>query len=395
MKINKKSILIAILMLLILLPGCSVKNQKNYNNVKRRIPEGVNAIALITDSGSIADYSFNQTAYEACKDFASKTGTLFVAKKPRENTDKSREDMVRLAIAEGYNIIVLPGYVFGNILVECSFDYPDVKFIALDVTEQDILTAARGSDYDPAVKADISKYYNRDNCYIITYREDIAGYMAGYAAVKMGYKHLGFMGGMEVPAVTSYGYGFIEGADKAAEEMNITDEVDIRYTYTGTFSPNVEITEFTKLWYKKGVEVIFSCGGGIYSSVAEACSVSEAKMIGVDVDQADVLNSYSEGMAVTSATKGLGVSVTDTISAILNGTFEEKAGKIDNLGLVNGVDLDKNYVQLAPNTQWTESFNENDYAKLVNSIMTGDYAVSNRIDKEPEVDIKLLFEKFG
>ena len=51
------------------------------------------------------------------------------------------------------------------------------------------------------------------------YQEELCGYMAGYAAVKLGYTKLGFLGGMAVPRCRCrYGYGFVQGADAAAAE---------------------------------------------------------------------------------------------------------------------------------------------------------------------------------
>ena len=84
--------------------------------------------------------------------------------------------------------------------------YPDVKFIAIDVTQGDI-----GTDEIPS------------NCYCITFKEEQAGYLAGYAIAKDGKTKLGFLGGMAVPAVIRYGYGFVQGADAAAKEIGATD----------------------------------------------------------------------------------------------------------------------------------------------------------------------------
>ncbi len=58
--------------------------------------------------------------------------------------------------------------------------------------------------------------------------------LAGYAAVKAGHTKLGFMGGIALPAVINYGYGYIQGANDAAKELGVT--VDMMYTYTGTFN---------------------------------------------------------------------------------------------------------------------------------------------------------------
>ena len=145
---------------------------------------------MVTDYGDITDQSFNQTTYEACKEYCDGAGLDFKYYKPNDNSTAGRVAMVDAAVADGYNIIVMPGYAFGGTIVETSSVYPDVKFIALDVAAGDILEAALGDqyDYNPA-NWNVGDYYNTDNVYCAIYQEELCGYMAGYAAVKLGYRH--------------------------------------------------------------------------------------------------------------------------------------------------------------------------------------------------------------
>ena len=91
------------------------------------------AVAMITDYGDITDQSFNQTTYEACKAFCEANGVDFKYFKPAADSTADRVASVELAIDEGYNVIVMPGYAFGGTIAEISGDYPEVKFLALDV----------------------------------------------------------------------------------------------------------------------------------------------------------------------------------------------------------------------------------------------------------------------
>jgi basic membrane protein A len=214
--------------------------------------------------------------------------------------------------------------------------------------------------------------------------------MAGYAAVKLGYTKLGFLGGMAVPAVIRYGYGFLQGADCAAMELGIADQVSVEYAYGGQFYGSSEITAAMDTWYQNGTEVIFACGGGIYTSAAEAAAKVGGKVIGVDSDQAPIIDQYGEGMTVTSAMKGLDATVTMILdSIIVSDTWSEHAGQMENLGLVDGEDLSKNYVGLAPSTQWSDDFDEDAYKELVKQMVNGDIVVSNAIDKLPDLAIKV------
>ena len=188
-------------------------------------------VAMITDYGDITDQSFNQTTYEAAKSWCEANGVEFNYFRPNGDSTPERVAMVEKAIDEDYNVIVMPGYAFGGTIAEAAAQFPDVKFVALDVAAGDLLEAAvamKGEtyDYNPA-NWDLAKYVDLSNVYCAVYQEELCGYMAGYAAVKLGYKHLGFLGGMAVPAVVRYGFGFVQGADAAAAELGITGDVVI------------------------------------------------------------------------------------------------------------------------------------------------------------------------
>ena len=176
-------------------------------------------VAMITDYGDITDQSFNQTTYEACNEFCTANSVEFTYYKPAGDSTAERVAMVDAAVAEGYNVVVMPGYAFAETIKETAEMYPDVTFIALDVGEADL-----GSDYTVP-----------SNVYCAVYQEELCGYMAGYAAVKLGYTHLGFLGGMAVPAVQRYGYGFVQGADAAAVELGNGADVTVEYVYGNQF----------------------------------------------------------------------------------------------------------------------------------------------------------------
>ena len=346
-------------------------------------------VAMVTDYGDITDQSFNQTTYEACKAWGEANGVEFNYYKPESDADESRNASVDQAVADGSNVIVMPGYMFAATVVAQSDMYPDVKFVALDVSEGDICEkgVGEGYDYNPA-NWNVTEYYNTDNVYCCTYQEELSGYMAGYGAVKLGYKHLGFLGGMNVPAVTRFGYGFVQGADAAAKELGIENEVTVEYVCGGQFYGDADITAYMDTWYsEKGVEVVFACGGGIYTSAAEAAVKVGGKVIGVDSDQSFVIDEFQEGLTITSAMKGLATTVDTVLTEIKNGNWNEYTGKIDNLGLVSEV-AEENFVQLPiETTQFGEGFTEDDYRVLVKSMFNGEVTVSNDITAMPSTAI--------
>ena len=348
-------------------------------------------VAMVTDYGDITDQSFNQTTWEAVVKFGQDNNVETKYYKPTSNDTAGRVASVELAIAEGYNVIVMPGYAFGGTIAEVSGNYPEVKFIALDVAKGDLLEGGvplkgESYDYNPD-NWELTDYVYMDNVYCAIYQEELCGYMAGYAAVKLGYTKLGFLGGMAVPAVIRYGYGFVQGVDAAAAELGIT--IDMKYAYGNQFFGDADITAVMDTWYADGTEIVFACGGGIYTSAAEAAKKVGGKVIGVVVDQAAIIDgAYGEGMTVTSAMKGLAPTTIDTlVDVVINGNWANYAGKIDTLGLISGDDASLNYVGIpTATTQFVEGkFTEADYAALVKAMFEGTLVVSNDIAAEPAV----------
>lgn len=325
-------------------------------------------IAMITDYGDITDESFNQATYEGCKEFAAANGLEFNYFKPAGDSTAERIAMIESAIDEGFNVIVTPGYAFGEALGTVVPENPDVKFIALDVSAGDFPA-------DFTIPA---------NLYSMVYQEELCGYMAGVAAVKLGYTKLGFLGGMAVPAVVRYGYGFVQGADAAAKELGIT--IDMNYAYGNQFFGDADITAVMDTWYGAGTECVFACGGGIWTSAAEAAAKVGQKVIGVDVDQAPTIDgAYGADMTVTSAMKGLSASAKAALQTVVDGKWDSIGGKIDTLGVVSA-NPEENYVQIPMgSTQWADTFSQDDYKAIVAGMLDGSIKVSNAIDADPAV----------
>ena len=349
----KKIIALVLAMVMVLSFAACGSSEGNEN-------AGDYSVAMVTDYGDITDQSFNQTTYEACKEFCEAEGINFNYFKPASDSDEDRIGQIENAIDQGFNVIVLPGFAFANAIIATADNYPEVKFVALDVAEFDLTSGG---------------WTIPENVYSAVYQEEISGYFAGYAAVKLGYTKLGYCGGMAVPAVLRFGYGFLQGADAAAAETGA--DVSVVWGYANQFYGDADITAVMDTWYGEGTELVFACGGGVYTSVAEAAAKVGGKVVGVDVDQAPIIDGlYGEGMTVTSAMKGLAPTVKTVLARIVAGEFV--GGTVENLGLVSEVSAD-NYVQLPASTQWADGFTEEDYNALVAAIFNGEIVVNNDI----------------
>ena len=352
----KKFMAIALVVLMALPVFAACSNNETYE------------IVLVTDVGNIDDKSFNEGAWNGVKEYAEANGISYNYYRPSEDTTAARVETIATAVEKGAKVVVCPGFLFEEAIyqVQDMEQYANVQFLLLDGEPHD-------ADYN---------YKTGANVHCILYQEEQAGFFAGYAAVMDGYRSLGFLGGMAVPAVQRFGYGFVQGCDAAAEALGLNaNDVTIKYWYSGVFSANDDIKTKMSGWYTEGVEVVFACGGGIYLSAVQAATEANGKVIGVDVDQ----SSESE-LIITSAMKGL----TDSVKIALTDLYanegkcpEDQAGKTATLGAAqNCVGLPTAEGSWRFNTFTVEQYNE-----LFTKVVNGEIVVSADVSAAPAVKL--------
>lgn len=341
---RKVIVMLLVLLFAVVLVGCGNKGLDKEGQ----------KIVLITDKGDITDKSFNQGAYEGVKAYAEANDIEYGYLKPADATDADYIDAIEQAITDGATIIVTPGYLFEPAINAVQGDYPNVYFIILD-----------GSP------ANVENGTLAENVYSVFYAEEQSGFLAGYAAVMDGYRKLGFMGGMAVPAVQRFGHGFVQGAAKAADDLGLAaNAVTIQYLYTGDFKATPEVQAAAATMYAGGVEVIFACGGSVGQSVMAAAATAGKKVIGVDVDQ-----SADSNTVITSAMKNLAGSVEQALEAL----FETGKWESDFGGKSVTLDASREGVQLPIATSRFTTFDAADYEEVLDKLVDGTYEVSNVI----------------
>jgi basic membrane protein A len=350
-------VLLILMLTVAMFAGCGTKTSKGFE------------IALITDKGNIDDKSFNQGAWEGVVAFAEANKITHKYYKPTEQSTDAYLAAIQLAVNGGAKVIVTPGFLFEEPIFKAQDLYPNVTFILID-----------GKPHDK----DNKEFRTNKNAVGITFAEEQSGYLAGYAAVKDGYTKLGFMGGMAVPAVIRYGYGYVQGAEAAAREMGIKS-IDLKYHYTGGFDATPEVQTLAASWYAKGTEVIFGCGGAVGNSVMSAAAAAKAKAIGVDVDQ-----SSESPTVITSAMKGLGAAV----QSVLTGYYTNKFPGGQSLIYA----ADKNGVKLPMDSSKFTKFTKTDYDKIFESLAAGKIKIAtdkdaSNADKLPVSIVKVSLVK--
>ena len=294
---KKVNIIVLAILVFVAFTGCQRQNQQQV-----RAPAETFELALVTDLGTIDDKSFNQGSWEGLVQYAREKNITHRYYQPSEQSDDAYLTAIDLAVRGGAKLIVTPGFLFEVPIFTAQDRYPDVRFVLVD-----------GTPHNP----DYTDFRTGNNVVGVLYAEDQAGFLAGYAAVKDGNRSLGFVGGMAVPAVVRFGYGFVQGAELAASELGLSSgSITINYHYTGHFNASPEVQTLAASWYNSGVEVIFACGGAVGNSVMAAAEQAGKKVIGVDVDQSGESHSV-----ITSAMKGLQPSVYSCISDFYAGRF--------------------------------------------------------------------------
>jgi basic membrane protein A len=356
---NKK--LLPLLALPLLLAACAT--QETYK------------IAMVTDVGDIDDKSFNEGTWQGILEYAEANDITHQYYKPTSVDNTEYINTIDLAIQGGAEVIVTPGFLFETPIFLAQDQHPDAKFILLDGVPHN---------------ADYSIFRQEDNVLSILYAEEQSGWLAGYAAVADGFRSLGFMGGMAVPAVVKFGVGFMLGAQAAAVDLELNENaVTVQYHYTGDFADTPENAATAETMFQDGVEVIFAAGGAVGLSVMSEAESAGKKVIGVDVNQGPGGADLSDTV-ITSAMKGLGASVVQALEVFYEGNWEEDAG-----GQVWVLDATNDGVGLPTDeASWgfdnfTVAEYEDVYAGLAAGITTVDLIINNNtVTGSTEVQIE-------
>ena len=320
--------------------------------------DGKYEVAFVTDVGQLKDKSFNQGTFDGVKLYAANNGLSYKYYQPANGdqaTDDDRYDAMKAAAEGGAKVIVAAGFMQATALTKAAAEFTDVKFVFVD--RDSAVTTEDGT----ALK----------NVLGICFQEEQCGYLAGYAVVKEGYTKLGFSGGGggTNPACCRYGYGFVQGADAAAKELNEKVEINYSWQYGANYNASPELQTMAAGWYQTGTEVIFACGGSMFASISAAAAAEEGKVVGVDVDQ-----SGESTTVITSAMKGLADSAQWALGKFYAGEFASIGGVQTSLG------ANENAVGLPTATWSLTKWSVDSYKVMLQDIKDGKIAIDNNYD---------------
>ena len=303
----KKILTIVVSVLLIAASAFAAGKKKDSKKSNLRV-------GMVTDSGTIDDKSFNQGTWEgilrAQKDMGIKTKYL----KPAGTTEADYLKEIGNLADAGYQMIICPGFKFETAVYAAQKKYPNVLFVLLD-----------GKPHT----ADYSTFETAKNTVAVSWLEQESGFVAGVAAaVQIKEGKFGFIGGMEIPAVQKFNWGWQQGIAYANANYGTKISIDAEnVVYQGTFSDVAAGQQLAASMYDKGVKVVFAAAGGVGVGVINEAKTRRSTgkdvwMVGVDVDQYnDGIYAKGKSAVLTSAQKFLDRASYDMIEAQLAGKF--------------------------------------------------------------------------
>ena len=323
-------------------------------------PKEVTENVVLLDLAETNDYT-STTVEKTTERYATENSLLYKSHPVKSNAIEDVEVEVKAAAVAGADVIVCSGTALEAAIYQLQGQYKDVKFIIVDGAPR---------------KEEGKQYKVRKNTEAIMYAEEQGGFLAGYAAVKDGYKNLGFIGGVPNENVVRYGTGFVQGADYAAEEMGLDkDKIIVRFTYLGTNEMSPALMELAGQWYDDETEIIFASGGTIGTAVMKAAEQKGKKVIGVDCDQ----SSESESVIV-SVVKQIDNAVYAALVSVYNDEFSGK--KVTQMNVTDGG------IALSMEKAKFNAFTQQDYTTIIDKMGGKELEVS------PE-EVKALQAKNG
>ena len=240
--------------------------------------------AIIYDLGGKFDKSFNESAYTGAQRWAEETGGSY--NEVELQSDAQREQALRRFAEAGSNPIVMAGFAFGTALDEVAADYPDTKFVIIDMVVD-----------QPNVKS-------------IVFNEHEGSYLVGMmAALASESGTVGFIGGMDIPLIRKFACGYAQGV-KA-----VNGDAEVIANMTGTtpaaWNDPVKGSELTLAQISQGADVVYAAAGGTGVGVLQTAADEDILSIGVDANQ----NYLHPGEVLTSMLKRVDNAVYDAFTA--------------------------------------------------------------------------------
>ncbi len=239
--------------------------------------------ALIYDLGGKFDKSFNEAAFQGAERWAKETGESY--REIELQSEAQREQALRRFAEAGANPIVMAGFAFASALEEVADDYPETKFVLIDMV------------------------VDKPNVRSVVFNEHEGSYLVGVlAAMASKSDTVGFIGGMDIPLIRKFACGYVQGVKATNADATVIQ--NMTGTTPAAWNDPVKGAELTKAQISQGADVVYAAAGGTGVGVLQAAADEGILSIGVDSNQ----NYLHPGQVLTSMTKRVDNAVFDAFS---------------------------------------------------------------------------------
>ncbi len=359
--------------ILLLVTGCKENSPATNDpsaNPEATLPaiaakETVKLALITTDAELELDFDYFNV-WDGIVSFSETNMLNYGYYKPIEMTEEAITQQFEYAVEDGATVIMCMGEVFAPVIKNMQTKYPDTKFIIINASAESIGTL-------------------KENTHSIMFRQEEGGYLAGYGAVKDGFKKIGYMGDHPSEAFTTYAYGYIQGANDAAKELNTS--VEITVGYISQYKSKDEALSAVDAWYKDGVEIVMvSADDSFVEGCAKTAVNNLGYLIGTNNDLSHLGANLDYNPFMTSSIKGLREAVDTTLDMLVSGEWDDSLGaKTAYFGLQNG-----NYIYMPEyEATWLfKDFTLADYNTLKTKIANGEIVIDGT--KLPEINSELV-----
>ncbi|WP_375103996.1 BMP family ABC transporter substrate-binding protein [Paenibacillus sp. RS8] len=362
---KKKALSLLLLVVMVMVTACGNNTSSNGSsaNAGSNAAEGgetssgdkLKVVLLIP--GTLGDKSFFDSANSGLQKVKDELGAE--TKVVEMGVDKTKWDPTFNDIAaEDWDVIISGGSEITEMFNATAELYPDKKFINYD------------TDIDEAP----------ENMYNMSYATNEVSFLAGAVAALATQSDMpnanpenviGFVGGMDIPGINAFLVGYIQGA------QYVDPDVKVAVSYAGDFVNPAKGKELSLIQYNSGVDVIFNVAGGTGLGIFDAAKEKKKYAIGVDSDQAMLLNetdSEKANLIVTSSIKKIDSAILGAVKKLQEGTLE--MGKRDVLSFVDdGVGIAENEIYKNVFPADLQAKVEEVKQKLINKEITVDNAM--------------------
>lgn len=245
-------------------------------------------VAMITDVAGVNDQSFNQSAWEGLQRAEKELGIEVKYLESKQDSDYATN--IETLVDENVDLILGVGMKLADAIKEGAELYPEQNFVLVDKELKDV-----------------------SNVKSILFKAEESAYLAGLIAGKTTKtNNVGFIGGMELPVIDTFKYGFMAGVKAANPDAKVQSQ------YANSFTDQAKGKAIANQMYSNGADIVFTCGGDVGTGAIEAAKENGKYAIGVDRDQSDL----APENVLTSAIKRVDAGVFETVKSYVNGTFE-------------------------------------------------------------------------